>query len=60
MQRFCTIDASASLFYVADQIIYNDWNFNVPAQAGSVGLGAGSPLYAIANAGATTSYYVQF
>lgn len=53
--RFCSIQNEP--FFISNNIYFNNWNFNVPAQAGSVGLGPGSPIYTMAGQSNTQSSY---
>jgi hypothetical protein len=51
---FCTIYNED--FYVADTISDDAWNYDSKANAGTVGFGAGSPIWAIVNSPATKMY----
>jgi hypothetical protein len=51
---FCTIYNQD--FYVADTISDDAWNYDSKANAGTVGFGAGSPIWTIVNTPATKQY----
>jgi hypothetical protein len=42
---FCTIENQ--LFYAADTVYWNDWNYGSKAGAGTFGMGRNSPVWEI-------------
>lgn len=57
---FCTYNDD--LFFVANTLVSNDWNFASPSTAGIIGLGEGSPIWKMTGAGSDSEqlYYIQF
>jgi len=53
--RFCSIQNEP--FFISNNIVSNNWNLFVPAQAGTVGLGPNSPIYTMAGQTNTQSGY---
>lgn len=47
------------VFFVADTIVSNDWNYGSPASAGMIGLARGSPVWSILFNTTATGYFYQ-
>lgn len=45
------------IFFVADTIVSNDWNYESPATAGILGLASGSPVWNLLSNDLTAGYY---
>jgi hypothetical protein len=58
--EFCSI--GNDIFFVADVIASNDWNYFSPATAGIIGLARGSPIWNILTSDTLVDYYytIQF
>jgi hypothetical protein len=56
-QPFCSV--GYDVFFVADTIVSNDWNYGSLASAGMIGLARGSPIWSIFFNSSTTDYHYQ-